>query len=469
MKIRKLYFKKHKVFNDHEIVFFDEKNSIPKITYLVGNNGSGKTHILESIYFSLSQPFSNGAEEYDIDLELELDNKETIELAIVDGHELSYSITKGVSNNAHNIKTKNKVNTYDGSLIQKISKVVYSTVEINFTTPAIQNVTSKNLDEQENPKDKSTNLGTEIPQLLVDIQALDNAEKGGWVDKVEQESKDNPILVPHGSFTNRLKRFTSVFDKIFDGQKKFKGIETKNNQKHIVFTDTNGNDTGIPDLSSGEKQIIFRIGYILKNLVNIKGGIILIDEPEISLHPMWQTKFKETLLEVFDGLDVQIIIATHSPYIFKHLDETKERCIKVSGKEKNSKEVKLSYKNMFLSPSVNLISYKAFGVYDEMLHSELYCLLQSFTQRSKIDCRNSGTDCGKCLEHLFLQSPNVSRKTFIGSVPFNMDKVNGSPLSLTETLPTLIRNKTHHSDEINRVYSKVELKEAIDYLLSHFT
>ena len=46
----------------------------------------------------------------------------------------------------------------------------------------------------------------------------------------------------------------------------------------------------INELSSGEKQIVFRGGLILQNLSKLEDSIMLFDEPEISLHPNWQMK-----------------------------------------------------------------------------------------------------------------------------------------------------------------------------------
>lgn len=44
-----------------------------------------------------------------------------------------------------------------------------------------------------------------------------------------------------------------------------------------------------------------------------ENSIILIDEPELSLHPKWQ----ERIIKVYEriGKNNQIIIATHSPHI----------------------------------------------------------------------------------------------------------------------------------------------------------
>ena len=67
----------------------------------------------------------------------------------------------------------------------------------------------------------------------------------------------------------------------------------------------------IEDLSAGEKQIFFRGGSLLQNIKD--DTIVLIDEPEISLHPEWQQK----ILEFYKNINQnnQIIIATHSPQI----------------------------------------------------------------------------------------------------------------------------------------------------------
>jgi predicted ATP-dependent endonuclease of OLD family len=121
-------------------------------------------------------------------------------------------------------------------------------------------------------------------------------------------------------------------------------------------------------LSSGEKQVIYRLGYILKDIDVVKGGIILIDEPEISLHPAWQIKFREILLDMFENVDVQIIIATHSPYILTNIDPTKEECILVDRTKKSTEQLKIRG----ASPSMNLVNYIAFGIPSKELHIELY-------------------------------------------------------------------------------------------------
>jgi len=67
------------------------------------------------------------------------------------------------------------------------------------------------------------------------------------------------------------------------------------------------------DLSSGEQhEVILNYELIFKTE---KNSVILIDEPEISLHMLWQKKFIDNLLDIAKKNSLNIIVATHSPDI----------------------------------------------------------------------------------------------------------------------------------------------------------
>ena len=67
------------------------------------------------------------------------------------------------------------------------------------------------------------------------------------------------------------------------------------------------------DLSSGEQhEVILNYELIFKTEEN---SVILIDEPEISLHILWQKKFIDNLLDIARKNSLNIIVATHSPDI----------------------------------------------------------------------------------------------------------------------------------------------------------
>ncbi len=67
--------------------------------------------------------------------------------------------------------------------------------------------------------------------------------------------------------------------------------------------------------SSGETHILFLMTNIITNIE--KGSLILIDEPEISLHPSWQIRIIELIRYVMKESEkpCHVIIATHSHFI----------------------------------------------------------------------------------------------------------------------------------------------------------
>lgn len=72
-----------------------------------------------------------------------------------------------------------------------------------------------------------------------------------------------------------------------------------------------GQEYQIDQLSSGENEIFNFLFGILA--VNVRNGIIVIDEPELHLHPRWQSVLLELLEELQDLTGNQFIFTTHSP------------------------------------------------------------------------------------------------------------------------------------------------------------
>ncbi|MCW3104220.1 MAG: ATP-binding protein [Bacteroidetes bacterium] len=67
------------------------------------------------------------------------------------------------------------------------------------------------------------------------------------------------------------------------------------------------------DASSGELVLITSIVYL--STVITEKTVILIDEPENSLHPKWQKEYAKIILDIFYRYQPKIIIATHSPLV----------------------------------------------------------------------------------------------------------------------------------------------------------
>ena len=69
----------------------------------------------------------------------------------------------------------------------------------------------------------------------------------------------------------------------------------------------------LSQLSSGEQHQVVLIYELIFNTK--EHSIVLIDEPEISLHVVWQEQFLDDLKMITEMNKAKAIIATHSPQI----------------------------------------------------------------------------------------------------------------------------------------------------------
>ena len=83
--------------------------------------------------------------------------------------------------------------------------------------------------------------------------------------------------------------------------------------KGIVARGRDGEELPLDALSSGE-QHEFVLNYDLLFRV-VPNTVVLVDEPELSLHVAWQKRFLSDLLQIVKLSEFDAIIATHSPFI----------------------------------------------------------------------------------------------------------------------------------------------------------
>lgn len=91
-----------------------------------------------------------------------------------------------------------------------------------------------------------------------------------------------------------------------------KKIEVSSNPARLFFKTGIGGEVDIDQLSSGEKQLLLILLQVF--LQEKKKSILIMDEPEISLHIGWQQKLIDVICNM--NPNCQLIIATHSPSIF---------------------------------------------------------------------------------------------------------------------------------------------------------
>lgn len=90
-------------------------------------------------------------------------------------------------------------------------------------------------------------------------------------------------------------------------------LETLNaNKNHYdIRLKKQGTSFLVSSASSGEREILTYLFAIYA--LNVKDAIIIVDEPELHLHPKWQKTLLDLFIRLADSTGNQFILATHSP------------------------------------------------------------------------------------------------------------------------------------------------------------
>lgn len=80
----------------------------------------------------------------------------------------------------------------------------------------------------------------------------------------------------------------------------------------FVYNENNKNDLFVENLATGSKTFAIIKTLLQKGKIGMDTMLIL-DEPEIHLHPDWQNKFAEVIVLLVKYLDVKVLLTTHSP------------------------------------------------------------------------------------------------------------------------------------------------------------
>lgn len=474
MEIASLKLKNHPILHDLELNFCDTNGTPYKNIVFAGENGIGKTALLNLLHnitgqmhnFLLTRPSFDfeiecilTSREFDlvksflgeprVSIVRNLDNKTFV---------LQYKHTENDSYNNHIVYLSGEKHPYP-LIMNKVSSVfhsVYSKVGMNFETQAIRSITASQIDSVEDLELKHTNkeIAMLVKQLLIDISVQDNQYLSDWVDT--HDDCVPPKEVKHV----KLSRFTDAFNEMFQNIK-FCRIVPEDNQQQVMFV-KNDKQVKLEELSSGEKQIVFRGGFLLKNMGVLDGSIVLIDEPEISMHPRWQSKifsFYSDLFKTETEQKSQIFFATHSEYVVKDAMDKEAKIIvftEIDGKTQqhtvNNKSV-LSY-----GPTYAEIKYFAFNIPTIEFHDELYGLIQ---EKNNCEKENQMED--------FLKKNGIKQDKTWARLK---DGVFFDPEP--RTLMTYIRNFYHHPEasknEENPLHplgsSDEEMRRSIDYMIS---
>jgi predicted ATPase len=127
---------------------------------------------------------------------------------------------------------------------------------------------------------------------------------------------DYPYLMKDLNFKLHIKNATNGLD-IKDKMTKLMGGEFKKDELGRYYFDKQGEKIDLLNTATGIKtfgifQVLSQNNYLNENT------ILILDEPEVHLHPKWQLEMAKIIVELVKN-GVKILVNSHSPYMIEAL------------------------------------------------------------------------------------------------------------------------------------------------------
>lgn len=133
------------------------------------------------------------------------------------------------------------------------------------------------------------------------------------INKLSKSLKNNDSLIEEALFKKRIDKFLDML------KKNIHGDFVEKRDKFIFMDEIYNREIELSNLSTGIKSFAI-IMKLLENRDIKDKSIILLDEPEIHLHPKWQLVFAEILILLHNEFNLNIVLTTHSPYFIRAIE-----------------------------------------------------------------------------------------------------------------------------------------------------
>lgn len=263
-----------------------ETNHRPYITYLIGNNGTGKSRLLSRIAALCDAPYYSQIKSI-----LCISNSISDRFLSTDSKRRKYLGARTVGNAIFISAIDRQIAQYltlvikpgKRQFIEKIEKSLGLKFRLEFGAKHRLITPTKLSDTVDKRKIKN-----------ISVEQLINLKGRTWLAEIIKKGVDiEKITIENAKY---LKIYLDLNPDV--------SVTVKSGKSTVQFS----------ALSSGEQN---RIGLALKIISHAENNtLILIDEPEISLHLKWQMEFHSFLKGIMSSYNnYHILIATHSPII----------------------------------------------------------------------------------------------------------------------------------------------------------
>lgn len=140
--------------------------------------------------------------------------------------------------------------------------------------------------------------------------SIDSHYKKMWSLLNEKVSDD---IIEEIITDNELKGILNIINGVCPGE------IIKNNNREFQYLSENNVHFSMENVSAGLKTFAIIKSLLTKGTLK-KSDVLILDEPEIHLHPKWQIIFAKLIVLLNKKFDLKILINTHSPYFLEALD-----------------------------------------------------------------------------------------------------------------------------------------------------
>src|SRR3989338_338528 len=449
-------FSPEKYFEIEDINTPDNINEGSGLNVFVGENGSGKTALLDALALPLLEYKTESVSISDFN---DPKNDILIELYAKANVEVTKTITGSFK--AHGFSFKANIRARDfkaylSSMIILDRRFIQADGEnIKEDSPDLRVGVnnpwkSKRFDENDVLfLDKNrifqirsgTYNTTRIDRLMKDFsyQYLKKTQVDNLNEELDTRIKKDKVE------NNFLSEAVKKFHEISGSQIKLDFLDNYQPFKNAFFATKKDNNQQIllDDLGSGYEMIFALLYSFYLAKQSGKQLIILIDEPELHLHPTLQEKFVKFLLEF--SKEAQIILTSHSPLLVKQLFYNGN--VRISIINNNGMDTSAIQKRVLPYISANETNYLAFNLATEEYHNELFEELKFINGDDK-KIKDFDND-------YFVGEKKEPKKS-----PY---KRNANEVSIH----TFIRNQIHHQKDNGKTEYNV-LKTSIEKMRTFF-
>lgn len=163
------------------------------------------------------------------------------------------------------------------------------------------------------PSPVQSNAYKQAFENVLYFAANDTGRTSGQLEKVLLKYVDRCVYEEGRSSFEAYREIQAMLDTIFADfhlQVRFKGL---NADRHPRFVSPDGTEVGVDDLSDGERQLLAKLFPLF--MADMQGRVVLMDEPDSSMHPAWQSYLVPVLRRCAKEKGCQFILATHSPQV----------------------------------------------------------------------------------------------------------------------------------------------------------